>query len=181
MLHTNTEWRALKKVLFLFCSFLHWSLEGSTARFGVLSVEYDELSEKRLGSTGHFHREMGHLCPSSECKRASPAQAEQSWDKAQQLVLAVLLTAAVQLPASSEFIYLKIHLLYTSKLENKEARCERVGQRYITFLGIIKQEGRNDQKIPNLNDSTGFYTRRIRDLKAGYSLLQSDKFKHKEI
>lgn len=75
MLHTNMEWRALKKGIFLFRGFLRWSLEASTARFSVLSLEYDELSEKRPGRTGHFHKEMGHLCLSSVYKRASSALA----------------------------------------------------------------------------------------------------------
>lgn len=64
--------------------------------------------------------------------------------------------------------------------ETEEPIWERAGKHYVAFLGIIKQEERNYWKIPSLNYSTGVYMQCIRDLEAGYLLLQSDKFKRKE-
>lgn len=80
--NNNTPWRntahqhgmkSIKKGVFLFL-FPDWSLEGSTACSSALSMEYAELPEKRLGSSGCVPRETGHFCPS--CLSSGHSSAE---------------------------------------------------------------------------------------------------------
>lgn len=123
-----------------------------------------------LGSTGCFHREMGHPCLSSKGKRASPAPAP----RAETRLTSACSLSCWRLPSSNQPVpnsdTWKCTDLCTpfSKPENKEARSERAGQCYTAFLGVTEQEGRIDPKTPDLNGGTGFYIQHIRDVEAGY-------------
>lgn len=126
-----------------------------------------------LGSTGCFHREMGHPCLSSKSKRASSApapRAETRLTSACSLSCWWLPSSSHPAPNSDTWKCIDLCTPFSTP-ENKEARSERAGHRYTAFLGVTKQEGRIDQKTPDLNGGTGFYIQRIRDVGAGYHCI----------
>lgn len=164
-----------------FCSFLH--LSQRVAQDIMLSSLWDlgELRKKKTGWHWSLLQEDGHgtSALSTSVPVLPKLWAEQSGTtELRRLLLLAAPTAALgsfqpwALPKNTPAMHL-------SDLKMK-THCVRAGQCYIALLGIIKDDERNDWKIPNWNYAARFYMQCIRDLEAGYVLLQSDKFNHKE-